>query len=187
MVGMPLCESKVLDYMCSLLLDSLLAVPLAGALGRDALGLGASMAHPRDSEEWQSMNMTQKYEFFAPIWRVMRDDNMSVDEVRQQVEHVALAVKQGSSISDLRLHKYTGKLQSAQVVFFRAMTAGACDYVNDNRYGGCWRSASNNSIKSGQHARYPPIAILHARVYLTNVMTTANNSLHKYDVCPAGL
>lgn len=28
------------------------------------------------------MSMEQRYEFFAPIWRVMRDDNMSVEEVR---------------------------------------------------------------------------------------------------------
>ena len=28
------------------------------------------------------MSLDQKYEFFAPIWRVMRDDNMSVQEVR---------------------------------------------------------------------------------------------------------
>jgi thioesterase domain-containing protein len=73
----------------------------------------------------------------------MRDDNMSVDEVARQIEGVALAVKQGSSVSDLRHHTYTGRLKGAQVVYFRAMKGGACDYVNDSRYwryshGCCW-------------------------------------------------
>jgi hypothetical protein len=31
------------------------------------------------------MTMRQRYEFFAPIWRVMRDDNMSADDVAEQV------------------------------------------------------------------------------------------------------
>jgi hypothetical protein len=56
-----------------------------------------------------------RYEFFAPIWRVMRDDNMAVSEVQRQIEGVALAVKQGSSVSDLRHHTFTGKLKGAQV------------------------------------------------------------------------
>lgn len=56
-----------------------------------------------------------RYEFFAPIWRIMRDDNMAVSEVARQVEGVALAVKQGSSVSDLRHHVFTGKLKGAQV------------------------------------------------------------------------
>ena len=45
----------------------------------------------------------------------MRDDNMPVSEVQRQVEAVALAVKQGSSVSDLRHHTFTGKLKRAQV------------------------------------------------------------------------
>lgn len=45
------------------------------------------------------MTLQQKYEFFAPVWRVMRDDAMPVEEVRRQVEYVALAVKQGSQVS----------------------------------------------------------------------------------------
>lgn len=55
---------------------------ILGALGRDAVGLGASMAHPRESEEWRGMSLEEKYEFFAPIWRVMRDDNMTAQQVR---------------------------------------------------------------------------------------------------------
>jgi hypothetical protein len=45
----------------------------------------------------------------------MRDDNMAVSEVQRQVEAVALAVKQGSSVSDLRHHVFTCKLKGAQV------------------------------------------------------------------------
>lgn len=58
---------------------------ILGALGRDAIGLGASMSHPRESEEWKNMTLQQKYEFFAPIWRVMRDENMSADQVRSNL------------------------------------------------------------------------------------------------------
>ena len=39
--------------------------------GRDALGMGSSIAHPRESDEWKGMSLDQKFEFFAPIWRVM--------------------------------------------------------------------------------------------------------------------
>lgn len=45
----------------------------------------------------------------------MRDDNMAVSEVQRQIEGVALAVKQGSGVSDLRHHTFTGKLKGAQV------------------------------------------------------------------------
>jgi hypothetical protein len=45
----------------------------------------------------------------------MRDDNMPVAEVARQVEAVALAVKQGSSISDMRHHQLTGRVRGAQV------------------------------------------------------------------------
>jgi len=43
------------------------------------------MSHPRESEEWLNMTMRERYEFFSPIWRVMRDDNVTVDDVAQQV------------------------------------------------------------------------------------------------------
>ena len=74
--------------------------------GRDALGMGSSIQHPRESVEWRGMAMAQRYEFFAPIWRVMRDSNLSVEEVKEQVEHVALVTKQASSVSDLRHHTF---------------------------------------------------------------------------------
>ena len=48
------------------------------------------------------MHLDQKYEFFAPIWRIMRDDNMAVDEVRKQIEYVALSVKRGSEVRAIR-------------------------------------------------------------------------------------
>jgi hypothetical protein len=46
---------------------------------------------------------------------------------------VALAVKQGSQVSDMRHHRFTGHLKGAQVIYFRANTAGACDYFKDSR------------------------------------------------------
>lgn len=33
---------------------------ILGALGRDAIGLGAGMSHPRESAEWKGMNLLQK-------------------------------------------------------------------------------------------------------------------------------
>ena len=145
--------------------------------GRDALGLGASIAHPRESDEWRGMSMQQRFEFFAPIWRVMvrggggvvdapqipammpqitaraapsseplppcippflqRDSPMTVAEVREQVEYVALVTKQASSVSDLRHHTYLSPTGiKAPVVYFRAATQGACTYMNDARDAG---------------------------------------------------
>jgi hypothetical protein len=53
-----------------------------GAMGRDVLGLGSSLEHPCQSDEWRGMTTEEKFDFFAPIWRVMRDDNMSIEQVR---------------------------------------------------------------------------------------------------------
>jgi len=33
---------------------------ILGALGRDAIGLGAGMAHPRESDEWKAMSLMEK-------------------------------------------------------------------------------------------------------------------------------
>ena len=63
---------------------------ILGALGRDALGMGSSIAHPRESEEWKSMTAHEKLEFFAPIWRIMRDENMTVEQVSQCVHPEAV-------------------------------------------------------------------------------------------------
>eukprot|EP00967_Tisochrysis_lutea_P085912 scaffold120825_cov18-Tisochrysis_lutea.AAC.3 len=58
-----------------------------------------STGHPRESEEWKSMTMEQRYAFFAPVWRVMRNENVTVEQVAEQVRYVALTVKQGSQVS----------------------------------------------------------------------------------------
>jgi len=88
---------------------------ILGALGRDAVGLGSSIEHPRESAEWKGMSSDEKYAFFAPIWRVMRSENLTVEEVKTQIENVALAVKQGTSPSDMRSHQFSAKLINAQV------------------------------------------------------------------------
>ena len=33
---------------------------ILGALGRDALGLGSSIAHPKESEEWKRMTVREE-------------------------------------------------------------------------------------------------------------------------------
>lgn len=88
---------------------------ILGALGRDALGLGAGIAHPKESDQWKQMNINEKYGFFAPIWRVMRGENISEEEVKNQIHYVALSVKQGSAVSDMRVHHFSGKLLNAKV------------------------------------------------------------------------
>jgi thioesterase domain-containing protein len=45
-------EAGVSDADCLELMEMIL-----GALGRDALGMGASIAHPRESEEWKRMTV----------------------------------------------------------------------------------------------------------------------------------
>ena len=54
------------------------------------------MAHPRESAEWRGMTMRQRYEFFAPIWRVMRDENMTVDDVAEQARALFCGVPGGA-------------------------------------------------------------------------------------------
>ena len=131
---------KADDSDCLELMEMIL-----GALGRDALGMGASMAHPKDSDEWKGMTMDQKYEFFAPIWRVMRDNNMTVEEVKEQIEYVALVTKQGSQVSDLRVHDFSSPHLVAPVVYFRGLIPGMCSYFDDRKgpaapypHGACW-------------------------------------------------
>lgn len=116
---------------------------ILGALGQDAVGIGASMAHPRESEQWKGMDFDQKIEFFAPIWRVMRDAPLSVEEVKEQVQHVALVTKQASNISDLRHHYHMAPRTKAPLVYFRAKDRGMCTYMDDGRLGAhphglCW-------------------------------------------------
>jgi thioesterase domain-containing protein len=89
--------------------------------------------------------MDQRFEFFAPIWRVMRDSNMTADEVKEQVSYVALVTKQASQVSDLRGHEYTAPRLKSPVVYFRGFTPGVCTYFDDrkgplvpNPHGACW-------------------------------------------------
>jgi len=69
--------------------------------------------------------------------------------VEAQVRHVALAVKAGSAVSDLRRHRFGGRLARARLVYFRAATAGACTYFDDRRdgalpQGACWTAVSDD-------------------------------------------
>jgi len=91
------------------------------------------------------MQMDQRFDFFAPIWRVMRDSNMSVDEVKEQVSYVALVTKQASQVSDLRSHQCLAERMTAPVVYFRGMSPGVCTYFDDRKgalvpypHGACW-------------------------------------------------
>jgi hypothetical protein len=61
---------------------------------------------------------------------------MGVDEVREQVEYVALVTKQASSISDLRRFSFLAPAVKAQVVYFRAANPGVCTYMDDRRTAG---------------------------------------------------
>eukprot|EP00963_Diacronema_lutheri_P009974 scaffold941_cov454-Pavlova_lutheri.AAC.4 len=96
------------------------------AIGEETVGFSTR------GNEWLSMEMGQRFEFFAPIWRIMRDNNMTVEEVRDQVYYVAGAVKRGDQVSDLRHHKFTARLYSAPLVCFRAFEKGACTYLDDS-------------------------------------------------------
>ena len=74
---------------------------------------------------------------------------MSLTQVEAQVRHVALAVKAGSSASDLRRHHFGYRLAHARLVYFRAATAGACTYFDDRRdgpipHGACWAAVCDN-------------------------------------------
>lgn len=59
---------------------------------------------------------------------------------------MALSVKRGDQVSDMRHHDFRARgtrLLNAQVVYFRAASPGACDYVDDGRHGPwphgvCW-------------------------------------------------
>ena len=59
--------------------------------------------------------------------------NNTQQHTTKQVAYVALAVKQGSQVSDMRHHAYKGRLRGAQLVYFRANDAGACGYFEDSR------------------------------------------------------
>merc|ERR1719240_602980 len=80
---------------------------------------------------WPDMNIMEKYACFAPVYRVMRDENFTVAQVREQVLAIADAIKRGDQPSDMRHHNYQGRLHTGQVYFFRAHNRGAVAYVQD--------------------------------------------------------
>jgi len=80
---------------------------------------------------WPDMNIMEKYSYFAPVYRVMRDENFTVAQVREQVLAIADAIKRGDQPSDMRHHNYQGRLHTGQVYFFRAHNRGAVAYVQD--------------------------------------------------------
>merc|ERR1719247_4038093 len=77
------------------------------------------------------MNIMEKYSYFAPVYRVMRDENFTVAQVREQVLAIADAIKRGDQPSDMRHHNFPGRLNTGQVYFFRAHDRGAVAYVQD--------------------------------------------------------
>ena len=80
---------------------------------------------------WPSMKIMEKYAYFAPIYRVMRDQNFTVAQVREQVLAIANAIKTGDQPSDIRHHEFSGKLNRGTVYYFRARERGAVTYVED--------------------------------------------------------
>merc|ERR1712072_478620 len=78
---------------------------------------------------WPDMNIMEKYAYFAPVYRVMRDENFTVAQVREQVLAIADAIKRGDQPSDMRHHNFPGRLNTGQVYFFRAHDRGAVAYV----------------------------------------------------------
>lgn len=47
--------TEATDEDCLELMEMIL-----GALGRDALGMGSSIAHPKESDEWKNMTVRKK-------------------------------------------------------------------------------------------------------------------------------
>ena len=65
----------------------------------------------------------------------MRNANLTLEECIEQIAFVTRSVRQGSEISDLRRHTFSGRLSKGRVVYFRGARRGACDYVQDGRQG----------------------------------------------------
>lgn len=53
------CEASPSRYHTTFCVMQLMEMIL-GALGRDAIGLGAGVVHPRDSDEWKNMSLHRK-------------------------------------------------------------------------------------------------------------------------------
>lgn len=80
---------------------------------------------------WANMPFYQKYEYFAPVYRIMRDENFSAVQVREQVLAIASAIKTGSQPSDMRNHVFSGYLENTDVYYFRASIRGVVAYMHD--------------------------------------------------------
>lgn len=119
-----------------------------GALGAETLGLGGGLQNASDTDAWRSMSFDEKLEFFAPIWRAMRSQDMPIEEVRRQLAFVTLSIKQGSQVSDTRRHEYTRPVIDAPILFFRAATRGACVYFSVRRAMNHIIFLKNNSLSS---------------------------------------
>ena len=83
---------------------------------------------------WANMPFYQKYEYFAPVYRIMRDENFSAVQVREQVLAIASAIKTGSQPSDMRSHVFSGYLEGADVYYFRANIRGVVAYMHDEDF-----------------------------------------------------
>lgn len=77
--GQPQAESAT-DEDCLELMEMIL-----GALGRDALGLGSSIAHPKESAEWKGMTVRNH----ASRWRY-HHENAAAAGLSMQLEACVL-------------------------------------------------------------------------------------------------
>mmetsp|Transcript_2103 Transcript_2103/g.4750 ORF Transcript_2103/g.4750 Transcript_2103/m.4750 type:complete len:667 (-) Transcript_2103:51-2051(-) len=84
-----------------------------------------------ERQGWATMPFYQKYEYFAPVYRIMRDENFSAVQVREQVLAIASAIKKGDQPSDMRSHVFSGYLENADVYYFRASIRGVVAYMHD--------------------------------------------------------
>lgn len=82
-----------------------------GALGREAVGMGAESDNPADDPAWVGMDFQGKLESFAPVWRVMRGEALPLEEVEQQLRALTGVMKAASAESDIRNHTFTGTVQ----------------------------------------------------------------------------
>ncbi len=82
-----------------------------GALGREAVGMGADSDNPADDPAWVGMDFQGKLESFAPVWRVMRGEALPLEDVEEQLRALTGVMKAASAESDIRNHQFTGIVQ----------------------------------------------------------------------------
>lgn len=103
------------------------------------------------------MTIRAKYEAFAPIWRVMRGDAMSIDEVERQVSGMTGVMKSASAASDIRNHTFSGEVVNAQ----------ASRPVGRGLYFSCRSFA-------GPLARHPSPCALHSTTHTLSTLIPQN-------------